>query len=332
MTINPAGLDVRCWNGVEIQRRPHDGYVNATAMCQANGKAWKNYRQNDRTQAYLSALAKAIVAETPCGAAVGWDSSRPQVLQAKVRAELVQVITTGPNHLRGTWIHPRLAVDLARWISPEFAVWMDGWFLEAAQQQAPPPTPPVAIPALSQPAIDFYLPGLAAEAEPTAWDALVDTYAREVEEEQEALPESRRSRSRRFARPLAAHFMQWIADRHAVVIVPATVAPAAPMALAPEVEVEREPLGLEPPAVVLPRRAGRRLDRGDSFQPGDRLAGPELARLLGIDPQTLNDWARRQPLGAVRDGWQLIGRGKFACGPMGSTVPPGMPSWLFEKV
>ncbi len=27
-------------------------------------------------------------------------------------------------------MHPRVAVDLARWCSPEFAVWMDGWFLE----------------------------------------------------------------------------------------------------------------------------------------------------------------------------------------------------------
>ena len=30
-----------------------------------------------------------------------------------------------------SWIHERLAVDLARWLSPDFAVWMDGWVLEA---------------------------------------------------------------------------------------------------------------------------------------------------------------------------------------------------------
>ena len=30
----------------------------------------------------------------------------------------------------GTWVHPQVAVDLARWISAPFAVWMDGWFLE----------------------------------------------------------------------------------------------------------------------------------------------------------------------------------------------------------
>ena len=35
----------------------------------------------------------------------------------------------GGSH-QGTWIHPQVAVDLARWISAPFAVWMDGWFLD----------------------------------------------------------------------------------------------------------------------------------------------------------------------------------------------------------
>jgi hypothetical protein len=30
----------------------------------------------------------------------------------------------------GTFVHPQVAVDLARWISAPFAVWMDGWFLQ----------------------------------------------------------------------------------------------------------------------------------------------------------------------------------------------------------
>ena len=50
---------------------------------------------------------------------------------------VVRSIATGPNDQRGTWIHPRLAVDLARWISPEFAVWMDGWILGQFDRQAP---------------------------------------------------------------------------------------------------------------------------------------------------------------------------------------------------
>ena len=118
-----AGIEARCWNGYAIQRRQSDGFVNATAMCKANGKRWHDYAKNDRSEGYISALAGAL-------------------RSAGFLADPIQQVTTGPNHLRGTWIHPRLAVDLARWISPAFAVWMDGWFLEAlAAQRAPFPAP-----------------------------------------------------------------------------------------------------------------------------------------------------------------------------------------------
>lgn len=109
-----SAIEVREWEGTAIQRRLIDGYVNATAMCKAGGKLWKNYRQNDRTQEYVAALTASLgLAGNP--------------------ADPIHTITTGPNEQRGTWIHPRLAVDLARWIAPAFAVWMDGWFLESAQ-------------------------------------------------------------------------------------------------------------------------------------------------------------------------------------------------------
>lgn len=116
------GLTVRVWNDAAIARRDDDGYANGTAMCQANGKLWKNYYQLDRTKEYIQALADSL-SLTP--------------------ADLVITTTTGANEFRGTWIHPRLAVDLARWISPAFAVWMDGWFLE--QLNADPQPQPIGL-------------------------------------------------------------------------------------------------------------------------------------------------------------------------------------------
>jgi hypothetical protein len=113
--MNTHGIVVRTWNDAPISRRDSDGYADATAMCQANGREWKAYHRTDRTTDYITALADATGLQP---------------------AQLVITTTTGPNHLRGTWIHPRLAVDLARWISPQFAVWMDGWFLDALN--APP--------------------------------------------------------------------------------------------------------------------------------------------------------------------------------------------------
>lgn len=119
-----GGLEMREWNGTAIQRR-QDGYVNATAMCQASGKRWHDYVRYDRTQEYITALAAHL--------GVNADLRSPLQGSAGNPADLIHTITTGPNDLRGTWIHPRLAVDLARWISPAFAVWMDGWFLESLQ-------------------------------------------------------------------------------------------------------------------------------------------------------------------------------------------------------
>ncbi len=118
--MKTTGIVVRTWNDAPITRRDSDGYADATAMCQANGKRWFDYERIDRTTDYITALADAT--------GLGAD-------------QLVISTTTGPNHLRGTWIHPRLAVDLARWISPQFAVWMDGWFLDATTTTAPSKPP-----------------------------------------------------------------------------------------------------------------------------------------------------------------------------------------------
>jgi DNA-binding HxlR family transcriptional regulator len=118
-TMNASGLSVRTWNDAPISRRDSDGYADATTMCQANGKRWHNYERLDTSAAYLQALA----------ASLGIPAD-----------QLVITTTTGPNHLRGTWVHPRLAVDLARWLSPQFAVWMDGWFLEQVGQPQLAPT------------------------------------------------------------------------------------------------------------------------------------------------------------------------------------------------
>lgn len=108
---------VRSWNGHAIQRRRADGFVNATAMCQAVGKHWKNYAQLLRSAEYIKALEGS----------------------AGIPADLLaQTVLTGRNEGRGTWVHPRLAVDLARWISAEFAVWMDGWILEELEAKAKP--------------------------------------------------------------------------------------------------------------------------------------------------------------------------------------------------
>ena len=118
---HPA-LVSRSWNGTPISRRTTDGYVNATAMCKANGKQWNDYWRTDRATAYLEALCT----------------------ETGIPVSSLCLSLKGGSH-QGTWVHPQVAVDLARWISAPFAVWMDGWFLESIQQAQPTPvetTPP----------------------------------------------------------------------------------------------------------------------------------------------------------------------------------------------
>jgi hypothetical protein len=91
-------LAVFNYNGQTISRR-HDGFINLTQMCQANDKRIDNWTRLKQTQDYTRVLGNSLTSEVVCS-------------------------EEGVNG--GTWGHPSLAINLARWISPEFAVWCDG--------------------------------------------------------------------------------------------------------------------------------------------------------------------------------------------------------------
>jgi len=330
-SITPKGMECRIWNGVDITRRPSDGYVNATAMCKAYGKRWENYHRNERTQQYIAALER-ILAKTDCGAAV----ARNRVTG---KPDLIQTIQGGPPHLQGTWVHPRIAVDLARWLHPEFAVWMDGWFLEDfAPRIAADPTPataPLPKPQQEKPVYmvggpGVYVPG--AEAFTAPLTEILDAYTSEKESEYDALPRHERLRPFRSPRFATKTFLEWFVAKHGqLVLSPASIGitvgavaapprPPAPPAPAPQPARDHH-------APARPPQAEQR------FQPGDLITGPELAHLLGIRPGTLNHWAAEHNIGTEPDGWRLIGRGKLSAGKLCcSTYPPGCASWLFMKL
>lgn len=86
------------YNGQVIQRRG-DGFINASQMCFANGKLLADWNRLKATKAYVEALSEAMGIPT---------------------GELLNV-----QNGNQTWVHPSLAINLARWISPRFAVWCD---------------------------------------------------------------------------------------------------------------------------------------------------------------------------------------------------------------
>jgi hypothetical protein len=132
-------LETRIWNGRPIQRRP-DGYINATAMAKAAGRQLCHYMANVRSREYLQELAAVI--GIPMTGSDG----------------VMCIIQGGQPDLQGTWVHPRLAVDIARWASPVFAVWMDGWVLEHLQGSSPPVQNRPSLPPV--PAVARYAPHL----------------------------------------------------------------------------------------------------------------------------------------------------------------------------
>ncbi len=101
-------------NGVAISQRA-DNYFDATAMCRAYGKAFADYRRLQQTEEFLQALAG--------------DMGIPISL-------LVRSVQGGPYHERGTWVHQTVAIHLAMWCSPQFAVLVIGWAADLLQGRA----------------------------------------------------------------------------------------------------------------------------------------------------------------------------------------------------
>ncbi len=92
-----------------IPQRASDGFINATAMCQAAGKLFADYRRNATTEAFLAELAA--------------DMGIPI-------SDLVFSSKGGRSDWQGTWVHPDVAVNLAQWCSPKFAVAVSRWVRE----------------------------------------------------------------------------------------------------------------------------------------------------------------------------------------------------------
>ncbi len=102
----------------------HDGYLNATQIAAHFGKRVGNYLRNDRTQEYISALAENL-SVAPKRVTAKNQSVAKTLNRAMVENQLVISRKGGDVSQSGTWLHPKLAVDFARWLDPRFAVWCD---------------------------------------------------------------------------------------------------------------------------------------------------------------------------------------------------------------
>lgn len=78
------------------------GYVNATAMCKANNKTWSGYFRSNKAQSFASKVSTALQNGIPA---------------------TITIEGGNEKDLQGTWVHPKVAMHLAMWISDDFAFW-----------------------------------------------------------------------------------------------------------------------------------------------------------------------------------------------------------------
>lgn len=76
-----------------------DGWINATEVASRFGKEPHEWLRLPETVTYLEAMAKS--------------------------GKIPDLVKTRRGRKGGTWLHPKLAVAFARWLSPDFAVWCD---------------------------------------------------------------------------------------------------------------------------------------------------------------------------------------------------------------
>lgn len=92
------------YQGSPIQLEEQNGQImaNATLMCNAFGKTPNDWQRNDQTKRYIDAMVKTHICalESCCETRHGGNNP-------------------------GTWIHQKLILNLARWLSPEFEIWCD---------------------------------------------------------------------------------------------------------------------------------------------------------------------------------------------------------------
>lgn len=79
------------------------GYVNATQLCKAGKKLLGSWNRLANSKAYIEALSESM--------------------QIHIDLLIVANESEGTNDERGTWVHPEVAIEIARWVSPEFNVW-----------------------------------------------------------------------------------------------------------------------------------------------------------------------------------------------------------------
>lgn len=95
-------------NNSIIEQRSSDGYINASELCKAAGKRWHNYLRDEPNGHFLRAL-----------------ESKTRISAADLIQEVIDA-----SGIPAIWVHPKVAIHLAQWLSADFAVQVSEWVYE----------------------------------------------------------------------------------------------------------------------------------------------------------------------------------------------------------
>jgi len=123
---------VRPVNGVIVEQRIRDGFINGTAMCVAHSKDISDWLGNKTTFELLNALSRRLGFSTYNYEEIK-DRNSGNLSATRLSKLFPEILTSkrgAPNLGGGVWIHPKLAVHLAQWSNSDFALLVSDWIEE----------------------------------------------------------------------------------------------------------------------------------------------------------------------------------------------------------
>jgi KilA-N domain len=127
-------------NGLQIEQRCEDGYINASAMCVAYGKDVLDWLKTDNAWKLVVALAEKLRVQP-----IKYKSSENgTVISTKILITYPTLVVLKQGLLEnggGIWIHYKLAVFLAIWINaglvPLVLDWVEYWLTTCQDSNKP---------------------------------------------------------------------------------------------------------------------------------------------------------------------------------------------------
>jgi hypothetical protein len=122
---------VREVNGITIEQRSADGFINGTAMCVAHDKKINDWFRSQDVLELFIALAIDLDSNFNYGNSRNLDVSTLSATKyTEIFVGLIISRSGSPQTGGGTWLHPDLAVQLAQWCNKPFALQVSRWVRE----------------------------------------------------------------------------------------------------------------------------------------------------------------------------------------------------------